>query len=424
MGGFGRYLAGALAARFASEGMGMGVVLLALERTGSAAHGAFVLTAWMAPHVLAAPLAGAAAARARRPRLFYAGALAGFTAAVAALAALLGRAPVPVVIAVAVLGGSCGPVVTGGLSSLVAGLVPQGPGRDRAYGWDASTYNAASVTAPAAVGLAGAMVSAGPAMGVLAVSAALAAALAASLPYEGPNGSPRGDAYEGPGAGPPGKAPRAGLGAGLATLWRVRELRAITSATTLAFVGVGALTTTSVLLARGLGRPGAGGVLMTAFAVGALAGSLTLGRLTSVAPGRLARWAMAGTGAALGVAAFAPSVALTAAAFAAAGVCDGPLLTATLRIRSEHAPGAVRAQVFTLGAGLKVTAASSGAALVGLAAGAPPWTLLLGIAVLQLAAAALHLLVSARGRVARVPATGRPAASATAPAGRRTPGGP
>ncbi|MEW1638584.1 MFS transporter [Streptomyces sp. NPDC093801] len=419
MGGFGRYLAAALAARFASEGMGMAVVLLALERTGSAAHGAFVLTAWMAPHVLAAPAAGAAAARSRRPRLFYAGALAGFTAAVAGLAALLGRAPVPVVLAVAVLGGSCGPVVTGGLSSLVVGLVSEGPRRDRAYGWDASTYNAAAVTAPAVVGLAGAAVSAGPAMGVLALSAALSAVLAATLPH----GSPYADAGAG-GYGGRGAAPRPGAGAGLAALWRVRELRAITSATTLAFVGVGALTTTSVLLASGLGSPGAGGVLMTAFALGALAGSLTLGRMTSVEPGRLARWAMAGTGAALAVAASAPSVVPAAAAFAAAGVCDGPLLTATLRIRSEHAPGAVRAQVFTLGAGLKVTAASTGAALVGLTAAAPPWTLLLGIAVLQLAAAALHLLVVARGRVTRDPATGRSAGSATAPAGRRTPGGP
>ncbi|KJY27110.1 MFS transporter, partial [Streptomyces katrae] len=205
---------------------------------------------------------------------------------------LLGRAPVPVVLAVAVLGGSCGPVVTGGLSSLVAGLVPEGPRRDRAYGWDASTYNAAAVTAPAVVSLAGAAFSAGPAMGVLALSAVLAAALAASLPY----------ADADPGAGSPPERPRAGLGAGLAALWRVRELRAITSATTLAFVGVGALTTTSVLLARGLGSPGAGGVLMTAFALGALAGSLTLGRMTSVAPARLARWAMAGTGAALAAA--------------------------------------------------------------------------------------------------------------------------
>ncbi|MYV77109.1 MFS transporter, partial [Streptomyces sp. SID1046] len=175
MGGFGRYLAAALAARVASEGMGMAVVLLALERTGSAAHGAFVLTAWLAPHVLAAPLAGAAAARTARPRLFHAGALAGFATAVAALTVLLGRAPVPLVLAVAVLGGSCGPMVTGGLSSLITALVPAGPGRDRAYGWDAATYNAAAVTAPAAVGLVAALGSAGPAMAVLAASGALAA---------------------------------------------------------------------------------------------------------------------------------------------------------------------------------------------------------------------------------------------------------
>lgn len=410
MHGFGRYLAAALAARFASEGMGMAVVLLALERTGSAAYGAYVLTAWLAPHVLAAPLAGAAAARARRPRLYYVATLAGFTSAVAALAVLLGRAPAPVVIAVAVLGGSCGPMVTGGLSSLVAGLVPAGARRDRAYGWDASTYNAAAVTAPAVVSLVAALVSAAPAMAVLAASGALAAALAASLPYEAP------------GAAPLHRAPGAGLGAGLAALWRVRELRAITSATTLAFVGIGSLTTTSVLLATGLGSPGAGGVLMTAFAVGALTGSLTLGRITAVEPGRLARWGMAGTGVALGAAAFSPSLAVTAVLFAAAGVCDGPLLTATLRIRSQYAPDAVRTQVFTLGAGLKLTAASAGAALVGLTAEAPAQALVGGIAALQVAAALLHGLTAARGPVE--PLTEPSADSATTPVGPRTPGGP
>ncbi|ARE77910.1 hypothetical protein B6R96_31460 [Streptomyces sp. Sge12] len=432
MGGFGRYLAAALAARTASEGMGMAVVLLALERTGSAAHGAFVLTAWLAPHVLAAPLAGAAAARSRRPRLFHVGALAGFAAAVAALTALLGRAPVPLALAVAVLGGSCGPMVTGGLSSLVTGLVAAGPGRDRAYGWDAATYNAAAVTAPAAVGLVTALGSAGPAMAVLAASGALAAVLAATLPY--------GDQ----GAGPAPDAPRAGLGAGLAALWRVRELRAVTSATTLAFVGIGSLTTVSVLLATELGSPGGGGVLMTAFAVGALGGSLTLGRITSVEPGRLVRWALAGTGAALAAAVLAPSLAVTAALFAVAGVCDGPLLTATLRIRSEYAPDGARTQVFTLGAGLKLTAASAGAALVGIAADAPAAALLTGIAALLLTAALLHALTSARGpaRPARAgsaatagtagaagaagPAgsTGPSGGSATTAAGRRTPEGP
>ncbi|MFD6468069.1 MFS transporter [Streptomyces goshikiensis] len=418
MNGFGRYLAAAVSARFASEGMGMAVVLLALERTGSAAYGAYVLTAWLAPHVLAAPLAGAAAARARRPRLFHVAALGGFTAAVAALAVLLGRAPAVVVLAVAVLGGSCGPMVTGGLSSLVAGLVPAGARRDRAYGWDASTYNAASVTAPAVVGLVAALASAAPAMAVLAASGVLAAALAASLPYGEPGRAPA------PGG------PRAGLGAGLAALWRVRELRAITSATTLAFVGIGSLTTTSVLLAGGLGSPGAGGVLMTAFALGALGGSLTLGRMTAVEPGRLARWALAGTGVALAAAALSPSLGVTAALFAVAGVCDGPLLTATLRIRSECAPEAVRTQVFTLGAGLKLTAASAGAALVGLTADAPAQALLGGIAALQLAAALLHGALAARGPVPAAPgsaagaATDPSAGSATAPAGRRSPGAP
>ncbi|MFF8267072.1 MFS transporter [Streptomyces sp. NPDC016562] len=412
MGGFGRYLAAALAARFANEGMGMAVVLLALERTGSAAHGAFVLTAWLVPNVLAAPLAGVAAGRTRRPRLFHVGALATFTAAVAALSVLLGRAPGALVFAVAVLGGTCGPMVTGGLSSLVTGLVPAGPGRDRAYGWDASTYNAAAVTAPAVVSLIAATVSAGPAMGALAVSGALAAALAATL------------AYEDRGAAGPRSGPRAGVGAGLAALWRVRELRAITSATTLAFVGIGSLTTTSVLLAAGLDSPGAGGVLMTAFAVGALAGSLTLGRMTSVEPGRLVRWALTGTGVALTAAAFTPSLALTAALFAVAGVCDGPLLTATLRIRAEFAPAGVRTQVFTLGAGLKMTAASAGAALVGLAAAAPAGLLLTGIAGLQFAAALLHVLASGRAPAPAEAVTGPSAGFATTPPGRRSPGAP
>ncbi|MFD9353096.1 MFS transporter [Streptomyces sp. NPDC060031] len=416
MQGFGRYLAAALAARFASEGMGMAVVLLALERTGNPAHGAFVLTAWLAPHVLAAPLAGAAAARARRPRLFHVGSLVGFTAAAGTLTLLLGRAPVPLVLAVAVAGGSCGPMVTGGMSSLVAGLVPAGAGRDRAYSWDASTYNAAAVTAPAAVSLIAALLSAGPAMALLVLAGAAAAVLAATLPYGNP------------GAGPRPGAPRAGLGAGLAALWRIHELRAITSATTLAFVGIGSLTTTSVLLATRLGSPGAGGVLMTAFAVGALAGTLTLGRITAVPPGRLARWAMAGTGVALAGAAFTPSLPVGAALFAAAGVCDGPILTATLRIRSQYAPDAVRTQVFTLGAGLKVTAASLGAALVGLAADVPPRALLIGISVTLLAAALLHALVAARGPAAATTAapaaTGPSGDCATAPVGPRTPAGP
>jgi MFS family permease len=394
--GLGGYLATAVAARFAGEGVGLALVLVAVERTGGAAQGAFVLTAWTAPHALAAPLAGAVAARSRRPRLFYAGALAGFGTALAALALLVGRAPAVVVAAVALAGGTCGPVVTGGLSSLVARLVPTGPGRDRAYAWDAATYNAASVCAPAVVGTLAAAWSGGAALGALAGAAAVAATGATLLPYGRPDrtapaGAPAGTADAEPADTVPGAGRSKGVTGGVVALWRVRELRAITSATTLAFLGLGALTTTAVLLAGLLGGNGRGGVLMTAFAVGALGGSLGLSRL-SLPSGRLAECAMAGTGLTLLGAAWAPSMPVAAGLFAVAGLCDGPLLAATLRIRADHAPEGTREQVFTLGAGLKMTAASAGAAAAGLGigAGVPARWLLLGIGAVQLAAALLH----------------------------------
>ncbi|MFI8103363.1 MFS transporter [Streptomyces sp. NPDC086023] len=446
------YLATALAARFAGEGVGLALVLLAVERTGGAAHGAFVLTAWTAPHALAAPLAGAVAARARRPRLFYTGALVGFGTALAGLALLVGRAPAAVVAAVAVAGGACGPVVTGALSSLVARLIPAGPVRDRAYAWDAATYNAASVTAPAVVGTIAAARSGAWSMAALASAAALGAVLAALLPYgrrggagpataqgagnggsaslaadgatdpattAGPGGPHGPGSPVGPGgadesespdrsAGGPGRANGQGgvVAAGLVALWRVRELRAITSATSLAFLGLGALTTTAVLLADRLGGgSGSGSVLMTAFAVGALTGALGLTRL-SLPAGRLAEYAMTGTGLALVAASWAPSLPVAAALFAVAGVCDGPLLAATLRIRADHAPDGAREQVFTLGAGLKMTAASAGAAAAGFGAALPPAWLLAAIGAVQLAAAALHRAL------ARTPAPSAEAAPA------------
>lgn len=74
-----------------------------------------------------------------------------------------------------------------------------------------------------------------------------------------------------------------------------------------------------------------------------------------------------------------------------------------------------------------MTAASAGAALVGLAADAPAWALLTGIAGLQLAAALLHGLTAAGRPVpqakAAAAATEPTEGSATTPAGRRTRGG-
>ncbi|WP_052385003.1 MFS transporter [Streptomyces sp. NRRL F-2890] len=369
-----RYLTTAFLARMAEEGMAVALALLALHRTGSAAQGAFVLTAWMAPHVLAAPLVGALPAR------WYGAALGIFATAIATLAATVGHAPLPLTAAIAVAGGSCGPVVAGGLSSLVAGLAPAGRDRTRAYGLDATVYNAASVAAPAAVGVLTALTGPARAMLALAVSAATAALLTAALPR--PPAPAR----------PPSRAGvTAAMTAGTTALWRVPQLRAVTAATSLAFLGVGGLTTTTVLLAEERAFPGGGSLLMTVFALGALAGALATARLRRpVPPARLVTVALAGTGVALGAAALAPSPVLCLPLYAFAGLCDGPLLSATLRIRADHAPDDLRAQVFTLGAGLKITAAACGAALVGLLAALPAALLLMWAALLHVAAAALH----------------------------------
>ncbi|AZM47375.1 MFS transporter [Streptomyces sp. WAC 06738] len=427
------YLATATCARLADDGMAVSVTLLALHRTGSAAQGAAVLAAWMAPHAVAAPLTGALAARARGAgAAFHVAALALFAAAIAGVALTLGRAPVPVVLAVAALGGCCGPMVTGGLSSLLAGLVPGTGARARAYALDAATYNAAGIAAPAAVTATAGVWGAGPAMGTLAVSAAGAAGLATTLRAPRPAGgavpkaapdagtrtgtAPDAGETEGAGDGPRPTADRnlrcRGLSAlwrellgGLRVLWEIPALRGITAATSLAFVGIGGLAPAAVLLADERGYPGGGGVLLTVLAAGALAGALGAARRgAGVSDVRLAAVCLVGTGAALlGAAASAPYP-LCVVLFCLAGLCDGPLLAATLRIRADHAPPAVRTQVFTLGAGLKTTAASAGAALTAAAASAlSPAQLLAVLAAFQLAGGVLLRGIDSSVRPGQLP---------------------
>ncbi|MBO8193429.1 MFS transporter [Streptomyces oryzae] len=409
------YLATAFLARFADEGVGIALALLAVERTPghSPALGAYVLTAWLAPHALAAPLAGALAEQAGVRRLFHGCALAVFGAAIALLGLTLGRASLLLTLAVAVVGGSVGPVVTGGLSSLLALLLPAGQARTRAFALDATTYNAAAVTAPAAVSATTAAVSASLATALLAASAGGAALLSTGLRQPTDRHPP-----VAPGPSPNSNASlwlRA-VTIGFHALWRVPQLRAITLATCVAFLGVGALPVIGVLLAQQRGEPGAGGLLMTAFAVGGLAGSLGTARWRRApAPARLALLSLLMTASALAGAALAPQLAATVALFALAGLGDGPLLAATLRLRADHAPDGARAQVFTLGAGLKLTSAALGTALVGTLAHLPAGALTLLVAALHLAAG---VLLWALGPGPWAPGALAEAAGPSAPPGR------
>lgn len=375
------YLSGSFLARVADEAVGVAVALLALERTGSAAQGAAVLTAWTAPHVLVAPATGALVAKARRPVVVYVTALAVVATSIGGIAMSLGRLPLVAVLSVAAVGGCCGPLVTGGLSSLVASLTVA-TDRPRAYALDSAVYTGATLAGPTVVTLIGSRWSAGVATAALAVAAAAAALLVCPLRL--------------PRLARPRKQVGTGtaLATGLTAIWRDGVLRGLTGATCLAYLGIGGLPIAAVLIADTWTRSTDGGLLMTSFGAGALVGAMALARWRPpVTATGLAGGCLLGSAFALAGAAVSPSLTFGLVVFAGAGLCDGPLLSATLQARAEHAPEHARPQVFTMGAALKVSAAAAGAALVGVAADVPPAVLVVAVAALQAAAfAALQLL--------------------------------
>jgi lipid-binding SYLF domain-containing protein len=63
--------------------------------------------------------------------------------------------------------------------------------------------------------------------------------------------------------------------------------------------------------------------------------------------------------------AVAPHAAVVIGAAFVFGVADGPQLAAVIEVRHREAPERLRAQVFTTGASLKVSAGALGAALAG-----------------------------------------------------------
>jgi MFS family permease len=175
-----------------------------------------------------------------------------------------------------------------------------------------------------------------------------------------------------------------------------RVLRAVTIATTMAFLGMGGIAVTAVLFAEHLGeRADTGGQLIAAFAVGALAGSLAAARWLSA---RRAEWVlvsgMVAFGAALAAIVLAPNLPWAAAGFVAAGICDGPVFAATLTVRQREAPADRLGQVNTTGGSLKIGSAALGAALTSMLADHVGATgLLLGMAALQLLGALLGALL-------------------------------
>jgi MFS family permease len=364
-----RYTAAASLARLADEGSRVALLLLALESGHGPAFGGLLIAALMVPHVVAGPAVGALADAVRRRRPLYVAGLLGFGLALIGAALTVAVAPVAAFV-LAVLAGCCAPLLIGGLTSLLGELaVPAS--LPRAYGLDASSYSVAGIAGPALAAIvaeaAGGIVSAA----ALAGACVLSAVLVTTLPV--------------PDRGAHHRRARGGATRAVAALWQRPALGAVTAGTTLSHFGVGALPLVTAAFAARLGDTALTGVALSVLAVGALVSSLAYARfpIRRWRPEHVVLTGLFALGVPFALLAFLPGRWPALALFAVAGLIEGPLFASLLTVRDREAPPEVRTQVFTIAAGLKVTAAAAGAALAGLVTGFGAAALVLGVAVTQ-----------------------------------------
>jgi MFS family permease len=351
------YLLAALSVRTADQGARIALVLLALDAGKGAALGGVLVAALLVPHLVAAPLVGVAMDRTTHPRALLAGSFLLFAASLLVSAQIINSAPVGLVVAILIVGGCCGPAITGGLTSYLPGLVGEKQ-TPRAFGMDSLFYNIASTSGPA---MAGALAATGGPMlaqSALAICAALGALVVTVLPIAASNGN------------------RAGRG-NTRLLDGVREilgkptLRVVTFSTSLGQLGQGALPVAVVVLATSLHHPAASGYLLSAIAIGSLVGTI-LWTWHPVMPGRaplLTALCMIGVGVPIVASALVGSIVGVGLLFAMSGLFLGPFSSALFLTRTQEASENVRSQVFTVGAGLKVGVAALGSILIGFAVG-------------------------------------------------------
>ena len=313
--------------------------------------------------------------------------------------------------------GACGPLLTGGFSSLTGGL---GGCPERARGIDTLTYGVSGVVGPAAVAGLAALTSPAASLLLLAGATLVAAvgtrwlppvrvSTAAPVPG-GRSGPTRSTApvsavasAAGGRGGPPRSASRVSAaasaaggrgrpmrsasgrssrssvrasGGGRAVLLTVRPLRRVTVTTVVSAAVGGMLAVLAVVLAAAVtGRPADGAWLLGAMGLGNLVGSAALAvRPLTAEPVRATLVLTAALGVAYLLVALASGYALLLGAFAVVGVLTAPWITASLATRERHAPPGRRAEVFAGMAGWKMAAASAGTALAGLLAVAPART--------------------------------------------------
>jgi MFS family permease len=364
---------------------GPAVLLLGFAVTGRPGTGSVLLAALTVAAAVGGPLFGALLDRSARPDRVLALTLAVYALGLIALAAAVGRLPVPLAALIALAAGLFIPAVAGGWTSQLPRIVT-GPGLDRGFALDATTYSAASLAGPALAAVVAAGFGARTAVITAAALVALAIPAACSLARFPPA----------PASGPR-PAPHRQVAAGFAAIITRRPLLRATVTSVVSYVGIGMLIVCCpVLGAQRLGGAARGALLISAIA----AASLVVNSILARRPrrGQPDVRVLASTlviGASLAAASVAPGW-LTMAAVALGGAGEGPQLTALFAVRHRESPEHMRGQIFTTAASLKIGGLAAGTALAGLLAGRSVTACLLIAAGFELCAAAAYVLIGSR----------------------------
>jgi MFS family permease len=384
--GYPAFLLAATLARLATEMFPVAAVLLVLDRTGRPGLAGAVVAATTLPAVVTGPVLGAWLDRTPRRRVALASNQVLLAVSLLGLLAAAGRTPGWVLVLLAALAGVTGPLATGGYTSMIPLLVPERL-LARANALEAASFNTAAIAGPAVAGAVAAAAGAAWAVLAEAVLAALALPAIARLPRIG---VPAGDD----------PAPlAAAIRQGLAHLVRTPVLRGVTVATAVGLGGSGLLTLAMPFWAERLGAGRAGsGYLFAALEAGAIAGALAAARPAASWPPQ--RVVLAGLGLfGLVVIAWplAPSFGAALGLVAVAGMVEGPAFAATFATRQRWSPPALRGQIFTTAASLKLGMFAIGSALAGPALGvAGVGGILVAAGLVQLLGVALGFVSGAR----------------------------
>ncbi|WP_240803151.1 MFS transporter [Streptomyces sp. A1499] len=304
--------------------------------------------------VVGGPVLGTLLDRAARPGRLLAGALVLYAAGLGVILAGLGRLPFVVTLVIAVVTGLLGPTLSGGWTAQLTHVV-HGDHPPRASALDAMTFSVASLAGPALAGGVAEVLGAPSAMVVSVVLIALALPAAWKLPVR--PGRERGTQTP---------SVTSDLAAGIRITVGRPSLARATLTSVICCVAQGMLTACIPLLGeRVLGGAGRGAVLLSCAAVSALVANAVLARFPrSVAPETII-WASGLVQAVALALAIAGSPIALIVAVLMVGVGEGPQLAALFAIRHREAPEHLRGQVFTTGAGLKITGFALGAAVAG-----------------------------------------------------------